>query len=167
MSSRRTQADASRLDGYGYAELVTMLGDPDRIQTVGAEPVRWRPGDGRPALASDDPAVVQAMGRCATHRVTATLPGGMSFRGRERSIHPAECAWCDFPLAELLVACDYAVHTSGFVTDEIATWVSRKDGREEVRSTGRGGTYANPAWAAFFSAPVAERRRRIAEASRP
>ena len=76
---------------YGEPAITTMFAQPQK---------HWRVGDGRPSLADEDPAVMQAVGRCAASRV----------RWEDKpaifgpSIHPAVCDWCEFPLPELLRA---------------------------------------------------------------
>ncbi len=164
MSPRRAPQDGvTRLDGYGYRELLTMLGDPARVETRYATAIGWQPGDGRPALATDDPAVAQAMGRCALDRAVRgdTPVGGVA---RLRMVHSTPCGWCDYPLDELVAACAHAVWTSRFVAVEFAVWEG-VHGREEARPTGRAGTYENPVWAAFFALSPGDRRRRIDHAA--
>ena len=158
---RRTKAEKPDLTEYGYRELWAMLGQPDRVVASYAEPMHWRQGDPRPALADIDPAVCQAMGRCALDR--QVRGDGASFAsaiGRLRFVHPVRCAWCEYPLGELLAACDWATWASRYVASEFAVWVGA-DGSTEARSTGRTGIYEQPEWAAFFALPAGDRRERV------
>lgn len=132
----------------------------------------WRVGDGHPALADDDPAVMQAIGRCAASRIR--WGEGVVRLG---AVHPAACGWCGYPLPELLRALDWALYMSGLVTTERYVWLGR-DRTEYVRvmrseEMWREGHCASP-WdnerhAAFWNLPAAEREARVlaaVEASR-
>lgn len=101
----------------------------------------WKPGQGDPGIRPE-PAAAQAIGYCVANR---TRYGGM-FDGL--SIHPSPCGWCDYPMSELLIALDWAVWISRYVTTEYAVWFT-KNGRYN-RSTGRSGEYLNPEWQAFW-----------------
>lgn len=68
----------------------------------------WRPGDERPVYADDDPAVQQAIGRCAVARLHDATGDYPSLRAAFIEAHPSECGWCDAPLEELLRVCDWA-----------------------------------------------------------
>ena len=82
MADRRDRSVAERLEARAFddpqvrAYLDTLsvetveyrLGTP-RVITIYAQPLgHWRVGDGRPSLANEDPAVMEAIGRCATAR---------------------------------------------------------------------------------------------------
>ena len=125
----------------------------------------WQPNERLPALRSDDPAVMQAIGRCTTYRQQETvgLPGMGSIHDRGR------CAWCGYPLRELLAACDWAVFQSGWVEAEMSVWYADQDrqrGATYIRMV-RQDVYENEAWAAFWALPAAERRARVEAAQYP
>lgn len=129
----------------------------------------WVEGDGRPALADDDPAVMQAIGRCAAWRLRAKLPGPLLL---DSAAHPRPCGWCEYPVAELLRACDWATITSRYVVAEFLQWWQYphadigKKGLAYHRQ-GTDGVYLNERWAAFWALPTDERTRRIAAAQYP
>ena len=131
------------------------IGTP-RIVTIYAEPKGyWHVGDDHPSLADDDPAVMQAIGRCAASRVRG-LPLGDSIAG----IHPRECGWCQYPKDELLAACDWATWSSRYLISEVFVWSA--DERWITYERGiRGGEYENPAWRAFWDLHPKERIRRV------
>lgn len=130
----------------------------------------WRPGDGRPALASDEPAVVQALSRCAAYQSRLKFGTTMPLVLRA---HPRPCAWCDYPLAELLRACDWATIASRFLVTERLTWrqYPGADKPSERGSAyhraGRGAEYVNETWAAFWKLDPADREAHIAAAMYP
>lgn len=148
------------LDGMELRDAIAMLGEPGPVvREWYAEPKGyWRQGDGRPALADDDPAVMQAMGRCSASRIRSAFP-------IPSSIHPEACAWCDYPVAELLRACDWATWQSRYLTSESLTW-SNDMGQTYVRA-GRSAVYCNPTWARFWTMPDHDRQRAIAAAQYP
>ena len=135
---------------YGEPAITTMFAQPQK---------HWRVGDGRPSLADEDPAVMQAVGRCAASRV----------RWEDKpaifgpSIHPAVCDWCEFPLPELLGALDWATWASRYVAAEVATWRGR-GGSSYTRSL-REDEYDNPAWRRFWDLPIAERAFEVGRAA--
>jgi hypothetical protein len=135
-----------KLEKLSYAQLVETLGPPDRQLTEYAEGAGyWHVGDGEPMVdASADPAIAQAVGRCAASRVRM---GGVvaSVVG---AVH-RPCEWEDYPLLELLRACDHATWKSRFVVTELAAW-EFGNGLFHSASTGRAGEYDNPVWARFF-----------------
>jgi len=143
------------LDSLEYRYIVARFGDPV-ITTHYAEVPGWRPGDGRPVLASEDPAVMAAIGRCASWRQRERLPGPQALPGW---VHPAECGWCSYPLAELLTACAWSVWHSRHVLSEVHAWLG-KDGSVYARG-GRSDVYENPAWAEFAALTPAERTTRV------
>lgn len=141
--------------------LIVELGQPE-IVTRYAEPRgNWRQGDDRPALADDDPAVMQAIGRCAF----AELQRMGGFPKTLSSTHDTTaCAWCDYPIAERLAACDWAVFRSRYVEAEFAVW--RGKGSDHLRTL-RQDVYENPAWRDFWALPTDERQARIRAAQYP
>lgn len=132
------------------------LGDPEVHRYYGEPVGYWRVGDGRPSLASEEPAVMEAMGRCATAR---TMADGV--RLPIHAIHPAECGWCEYPLEQLLAACDWATWHSRWLSAEV--WIWR--GQGVYARTVRADVYDNPAWARFYALPARERRYRIEQAA--
>lgn len=145
------------LDLMSLDRLWQMYG-PGQVVTEYAQPRgHWSPGDGHPAVAfDDDPAAAQAAGRCVASRTRHADIFA------DRSVHPARCGWCDYPLPELLIALDHAAFVSRFVVTEYAWWPA-KDG-SYARATDRAGTYEHPRWAAFFAQDHALRRRAVEEA---
>jgi hypothetical protein len=150
--------------------LVGLLGSPrELLRFAEAAPssdpaANWHIGDGRPALADDDPAVMQAMGRCAVARQRGVL-GVPVVRG---AIHGVPCGWCDYPLAEVLRALGWAVWRSRYVLARLLVW-DGLNGSVYVRSRPTG-AYLEPSWAVFFGRPRAEREhliRRVIEANAP
>jgi len=155
------------LDGLTIEQVCHLLasndhdhGQPSRYRTFAEGQGYWKPGDGRAALASDDPAVIQALGRCAAYQ--ARLKFGTHVPLVIRS-HPRECAWCDYPLAELLRACDWATVASRFLVTERLTWHQRPEADKPsergsaYHRAGLGATYLNTTWAAFWKLDAAER----------
>ena len=136
--------------------------DHPAIVTRYAEPRgSWRQGDGAPVLADEDPAVMQAIGRCAT----AELQRMGGFPKELSSTHDTRrCGWCDYPIAERLAACDWAVFRSRYVDVEIAVWRGKGSTHER---TLRQDVYENPTWAAFWALPADERQARISAAQYP
>lgn len=146
---------AARLDRMDLDEVVGLFGEPVRV-TRYAEPLRhWREGQPRPALADDDPAVMQAIGRCAASRIRDPLATRVA-----GSIHREPCGWCGFPIRELLAACDWGAARSRYVVVDLMVWRG-EDGSVYLRDTHRSGIYEGPAWSAFWTLPAAERSRRV------
>lgn len=145
-------------------------GQPNRYRTFAEGQGYWQRGQGRPALASDDPAVMQAVGRCAAYQ--ARLKFGTHVPLVLKA-HPRECAWCDYPLAELLKACDWATVTSRFLVTEELVWFQRPAADKPTERgasyhrAGLGGEYLNDAWAVFWALEPADREERIAAAMYP
>lgn len=132
-----------RLDALTYEEVVDELGEPDRVESTTYRSPWWSSGDGRPALATDDVAVVQAMARCMAWRERGTrLP--------REGVHPGECNWCPYPAAELKAAIGWAGTIAGFIATSVASWRGEY-GSHYIRATPQEGTYGNPRWAAWFS----------------
>lgn len=150
MSDFRTTTKAgrelvARLDAMDFAELFIELGEPDTMTTVMREGgTEWRPGDPRPALATEDVAAVQAMARCLAWRASARVDV-KALSG----IHPRSCAWCDYPTSEVLGAVDWAGWNSCLVEIQYSTWRG-SFGSHYDRGTPAQGTYTNLRWAAFF-----------------
>lgn len=157
------------LDEMETDQVISTLGRP-QVHTQYAEPFGyWRQGDPHPILADDDPAVLQAIGRCATGR--SMQDGRLYDLGGTRgvSIHNAPCPWCDYPIEELLKACDWAIWSSRYVIAEVLVW--RRDD-DEFRDTtyereGRSGSYENPRFAAFWAQSRAGRAEDIYRATNP
>ena len=153
------------LDAAPLSSIEAWFGQPS-IATSYAEPMAWSVGDGRPGLADEDPAVMQALGRCAASRVRSDLPGIRLGVGR---VHPRPCGWCGLPLAELLRACDWAVWRSRFLLAEVLTWHSdpvKRPGAEYHRVP-RSDVYTQPDWADFWALPTDRRESRIQAAQYP
>ncbi len=149
------------LDAMMNSTVVATLGKPVIVKTY-HEPLDWRPGDKRPLLADDDPAVMQAIGRCLASRVRGRLiPDTLG------AIHPLGCGWDDYPKAELLSALGWAAWQSRFVVSRIQIWQGNADAGTKAPEYFRGlaaDYYENPRWAAFWALPSFERARRIDEA---
>lgn len=165
------------LDGLTVEQVTHLLsgndhdhGQPFRYRTFAEGQGYWKPGQGRPALASDDPAVMQAVGRCAAYQ--ARLKFGTHVPLVLKA-HPRECAWCDYPLAELLKACDWATVASRFLITERLTWFQRPSAEKPAERgpayhrPGKGAEYLNDTWAAFWAMEPADREARIAAAMYP
>lgn len=145
-------------------ELIRQFGEPKR-HTEYAKADGWKVGDGRPehdeqSLAFDDPAVMQAIARCASARtrwkdLPKVIPLG--------AIHPTVCGWCKYPLGKLLSACAWSVHQSGYVLADVLIWEG-KDRSVYSRPAGLTG-YQRPAYRLFWALPANERERRIEAAS--
>jgi hypothetical protein len=152
------------LDGLSVPEIIVLAGSPTYVLHY-RKPLK--PHDTVPALASDDPAVTEAMGRCAVSRIDffgVSLPR-MSADG-SRIHRAADCQWCDYPTAELIAACDYAIGTMRYLEDELLVWhenEATRGGAKYIRP-GRSGVYEHPGWADFWASPTHERERRIAAA---
>ena len=138
-------------------------GQPSVIRTMAQGQGGWRIGDGRPSLADDDPAVMQAIGRCAAYQVRLKLPG---LKPMLDVAHPGECAWCGYPVAEMMRACDWATVISRYVVTERLTWhqwPSQPVGQRGL-SYSRGGLddrYLNDAWAEFSALEPDQRMARV------
>lgn len=145
------------LDTLDLDALRWKLGEP-RIVTLYAQPIGyWHQGDGRPMLADEDPAVMQAIGRCATARRDAgPIESG--------AIHGGRCGWCEYPAELLLGACDWAIWHSRFVVTELAVWADHDEPWVSYEREVRSSVYDNPAWATFWALPRAERRQRVERA---
>jgi hypothetical protein len=134
--------------------LIGTLGEPERMTQHATAP-GWKVGEGRPELANEDPAVMQAIGRCAWSRIEG--------RPKVLNAHPSECGWCQYPVEELLRACSWAVAMSGYVVVDVLVWRG-KGGSVYARSGGEHG-YQRAADREFWELPVKERERRVQEAS--
>lgn len=158
---------AAALDLLSTSEVVGMLGPSDREVRRYAvpapirlskddpfEPV-WKVGDGRPALATDDPAEVAAMNLCAIAR-SAPLVRTVGVTGR----HPVRCGWCDYPLLELHRAIAHATYFARLVLDHLLVWVG-DDGGIYLRPGNEHGRYQNQRWQDFAELHAGEQRRRV------
>ncbi len=143
------------LDEMTSTELVVALGSPTGKMLM-FEDAGWSEGDGRPAYADDDPAVMAALSRCATNRVRYGPDELTSWA------HPAPCGWCDTPLGELLVAAAWAVWASRWVTVDLDIW-NGANGTSYVRNVGGLGPQ-NPAYQAFVALSNFEQQQRVAAA---
>ena len=139
------------LDAMSIPELLDALGPPETL-TVYAEPVRWRVGQGRPALASEDPAVCVAMGKCATFRLRESVGVRLLVT---TAYHPEACDWCDYPVRDLAEACDWSTWHSRLVSVELLVWRQAEHSQVTYdRETGQVPRYDNPTWAAFAAVPA-------------
>jgi hypothetical protein len=134
----------------------------------------WNLGDGRPVLtagdppvpvAIDDPAVAQAVGRCAAYQ--ARLKFGTHVPIVIKA-HPRPCRFCECRLADLLRVCDWATVTSRYLITERLVWRQfpyaenpAERGAIYERS-GLATTYLNEAWASFWAVDPADREAIIA-----
>lgn len=154
------------LTGMAVATLIVELGHPHTVTRYAPTRHHWSQGDGAPALADDDPAVMQAISRCATAEIQRM--GG--YPKELSSTHDTRrCAWCDWPIAERLAACDWAVFRSRFVEAEFHVWYADQEKHRGARywRMVRQDEYENPAWAAFWDLPRDERQARIEAAQYP
>jgi len=174
---RLTKDERARLDSLDYLQAAMELGDYQRIvhYQLGRECTarcaprqqpdgslqevhdHWRQGDGRPGLADDDPAVMCAIGRCASSRVAGAMGARLEYAGW----HPGQCGWCGYPLEALLRALDWAAFTAQLVLSEVWHWDAINYSRS-IRSM----VYENPQWAIFDRLTPKEREDRVAEVIR-
>ena len=160
------------LGSMGVPALIVELGQPSIVTRYADPKGHWRQGDDRPALADDDPAVLQAIGRCAVSRSElwgVGTGGAKLLRAVGVATHPEECGWCGYPTDELLAACDWATFRSRYVEAEFAVWHAdpeRLTGATYQRTL-RQDVYENPTWAQFWALPTAERQARIRAAQYP
>ncbi|HAM56452.1 MAG TPA: hypothetical protein DCQ64_14065 [Candidatus Rokubacteria bacterium] len=147
------------LNALSVGEIVNLIGAPDEY-TEYASVSGWSEGDGRPTLASEDPAVMQAIGRCLASRVRSVLP---PIRTLGDAAHPSACDWCDYPQAELTKACSWSVWHSHFVIADVLEWQGKEGSRYARPGTVTG--YQNPDWRRFYTLGPHERERRIAAAT--
>lgn len=150
------------LDELTLDELTRAFGRPS-VAVIHAKPTgHWTPGSGRPSLADDDSAVMQAIGRCLAFRIRRRLPAPLSFGGR--LVHHDACDWCDYPEEQLLAACDWAIWVSRYVVAEIVFWRKGEEGLDRFvtyERAGRHDIYENPRWAAWWDLPRSERAHRM------
>lgn len=153
------------------AAVIEELGPPFVLRQHTPTRGHWTPGQPRPALATDDPAVGEAMGRCAASRsdLWGTGEAGRLLRPIMGAGHPRPCGWCEYPTAQLLAACDHAVWRMQFVESELFVWWSDQEKRRGAKFVRPGTTsgYQHPAWRDFWTLPTDERVRRIAAAQYP
>ena len=148
--------DKIKLRQFRDADVLTALDDMDEQALrflLGNPRVRqqwersgWDDRQPRPALASDDPAVMAAIGRCASWRSAGTL--GTAVPGW---VHPEPCGWCSYPLPEMLRALSWATWASGHLEAEALLWEGA-DGSVYARP-GQPERWEHPAWAAFAALP--------------
>lgn len=161
------------LDQLTLSELIATFGQPATIRRYAEPPVvakvkddpspraAWEPGDGRPALADDDPAVMQMIGRCAVSRIRGdnTLE-----RITSGAIHPDGCEWDAYPLEELVKACAWAVWHARHRTVELHVWRRGDTGEDRDVTYAREGdadVWENPAWASWWAMPRRDRAHRL------
>lgn len=160
---RRRQFDdpdvAKVVSGMSVSALTEELGEPFYLRHHTPPRGSWLPGMERPGLASDDPAVTDAMGRCVVYRMQAKV--GLSFGS---DMHDERrCAWCDYPLDALLAACDHATWLAQYVESELLIWFQdqeKRKGQKLVRP-GTASGYQHPAWRDFWNLSAHDRQRRI------
>lgn len=153
------------LVGLDLSSLIARIGQPHTITRYAPTRGHWSQGQALPAIRDEDPAVMQAIGRCAVYRQQHRV--GLSFGS---ALHDRDrCAWCAYPLDELLRACDWGVFRSRYIEQEFAVWFTRQDERKGARYAlpTRSDVYENPEWAAFFALPLEVRRARIVAAQYP
>jgi hypothetical protein len=141
------------LDLLDIDELIGELGEPRRLTIVRESDWRqWRPGDGRPRLADDDPAVMCALGHCLFARWRGWIDTVDSIASR---IHPAHCGWCDYPLAELQAAAEWATWHMQEVLVEVVLWRGQGGGGATYERFLEGGI-RHPRWKTFAALPGKE-----------
>lgn len=156
-----SESSTDKLNALSIAELIGLLGAPsERVNYVSVP--GWSEGDGRPAVADDDPATMQAIGRCAANRVRSELPEMALLAHRA---HPSTCGWCDYPLDMLLAACSWSVHQSGLVGQQILAWSDNCEKPHDYLRAGTEGGFRNRRYREFWALPGNERERRIEAAS--
>lgn len=157
---------AAKLDRLSIRDVEGLLGRSDREirRYQEAPPVRledgtlgpaWKVGDGRPMLATDDPAEVVAMNLCAIAR----NPWVVRMQVNER--HPGPCGWCGYPLAELHRAIAHATYFARLVRDHLLVWVG-SDHAIYVRAGEDDGVYLAHQWADMAALHAGEQRQRVA-----
>jgi len=129
----------------------------------------WKVGDGRPLLASDEPAVIAALGHCASARrrfPKADIPVTEN--------HPTVCGWCEptpdgrggtapaYPLRELEKAIAHGLYFSRLVKDHLLVW-DGSDGGTYVRTGPEDGRCQSEAWEAFAGLSATDQKRRVAD----
>lgn len=116
----------------------------------------WKVGDGRPALATDDPAEVVAMNLC----VIARSPRGARTIAGVTERHPERCGFCDYPVVELHRAIAHATYFARLVRDHLLVWIG-DDHAGYIRAGEEDGQYQSPAWEAFAALHAGEQRARV------
>lgn len=127
------------LDSLPWGLLIAAITDKYRHVIV-----HETPEAPRSAYSDDDPAVMQAIGRCAANRSRGRLVDG-AFLGR---FHPDPCGWCDVPVEELLAACEWDKARSEMVMAEMYVWTGKR-GRYD-REGASAGTFHNPTHRDFW-----------------
>lgn len=147
---------AAALDQLTVEEVAAMLGEPKRLQRFAEDASQaWKPGDGRPAFADNDPAVLDVIGRCVITRLEGAVE-----RVRTGAAHDGPCGFCDVPLAELLKACSWGVWVGRYVIADLFVWEG-DDGGRYIRDAGGSDQYQNPAWEEWRRLGRHERAARI------
>jgi hypothetical protein len=152
------------LDELSLSEVIMNIGSPITVKKY-RRPMRVR--DYRPTLHTEDPAVAEAMGRCAMARAEAFLQTAPAMHAETSAIHrTADCLWCEWPTDFLIDACDEAVITMRYLEDEFMVWYEDSDRRRGSRYIRyvRGAVYENDGWATFWSLPTHEREARVSAA---
>lgn len=147
------------LDAMTEVELVYAIGDADTVIERYASAPGWSPGDDRPELADDDPAVMAALARCASSRTRWGVPAAIDFAHRD------PCGWCDWPLEQLIAACSWSVWYSRDRTTSLNVWLRDPDASPSStdtywRQAGALGP-TNPAYRAFDELPRRDRESRV------
>jgi hypothetical protein len=159
--ARTGDLDDKRVTGYldslDVPELTAVLNAPEVRTTIFTIPGGlWSPGQPRPGLADEDPAVMAAIARCAMSRWRGShVFGDLAVT----ETHPERCGWCDYPAEELQRALEWGHHYGRFITDESYVWTR---GRAIYRrASGRAGRYENGRWAAFDALSPKEQRYQV------
>ena len=152
-----SRVDVSRvrdeLDKLTTLQVVASLPEGRHVFEYAEGSGHWKVGDGRPMLADDDPAVMCAIGRCASARVRwGDRPPQLGM------IHGQSCGWCEYDLSGLLTALDWFTWHGRMVTREVWSWTS--NGFTYTRAKGGSG-YQEPRVAAFAALPPSEQTIRV------
>lgn len=143
------------MDERSVPELMVQFGPPEVVTLYAGGQGHWEPGDGRPGLADDDPAVMAAIAHCAMNRLRMVTTG-MTFSIR----HPERCGWCPYPTPELLRALDWSTHHSRLIVMERMIWRQGDRYPERMitytRLSDRAGRYENPKWQIFHERSLSD-----------
>lgn len=144
------------LDNMSFGMLNLRLGTPYSHTSYALPQGYWRQGDPRPALADEDPAVMQIIGRCLAWRIAGR--GKFPVLPIIGGVHPAPCPWCDYPKEELLKACDWATWWSRYLIEEVLLWKGKRGSYSRTTSTPG---YQQPRWMEWWAMPREEREAEI------
>ncbi len=122
------------LDEMTLLELTVAVGEADYKMTI-YEDAGWSAGDGRPAYANEDPAVIVALSRCAVNRIRFGPDDLTSWA------HPEPCGWCDVPIEALLAAARWSIWASRSITVDVDVWTGA-NGSSYERDSGTSGPQA-------------------------